>query len=206
MRKFLHVGCGHNRQDKAGPGFRSSQEWQELRFDIDETVLPDVVGSMTNMSLLADNSVDALYSAHNIEHLYPHEVPLALQEFRRVIKTEGFVVITCPDLQSVCQMVANDKLTDVAYHSPAGPITPLDMLYGHREVMARGNLFMSHRCGFTQKVLEASLLNAGFASVAVARRSTNFDLWALASKNPIAQNELLALAKQHFPAANWAVI
>ncbi len=206
MKTFLHVGCGQNRQPKVGPGFVSEAKWREIRFDIDASVQPDIIGSMTDMAAVADASVDALYSAHNIEHLYPHEVPLALKEFYRVVNDDGFVVITCPDLQSVCQLVAEDKLTDVAYHSPAGPITPIDMLYGYRELMARGNLFMAHRCGFTQKVLEASLLQAGFALVAVARRSANFDLWALASKSPTAQDELLALAKQHFPSANWAVV
>jgi hypothetical protein len=49
----------------------------------------------------------------------------------------GFVVITCPDLQSVCALVAQDKLTEAAYTAPAGPIAPLDILYGHRPPMAR---------------------------------------------------------------------
>jgi hypothetical protein len=52
---------------------------------------------------------------------------VALQEFLRVPKPEGFAVITCPDLQSVCALVAEDKLTDAAYDSPAGPIAPLDI-------------------------------------------------------------------------------
>ena len=43
-------------------------------------------------------SVDAVFSSHNIEHLYPHEVPLALKEFMRVLKPDGFVLMTCPDL------------------------------------------------------------------------------------------------------------
>jgi hypothetical protein len=43
---------------------------------------PDIVGTMTDMSAVADASVDALFSSHNIEHLYPHEVPVALAEFR----------------------------------------------------------------------------------------------------------------------------
>ena len=50
-------------------------------------------------------------SPHNIEHLYPHEVSLALAEFRRVLKPEG-LFDPCPDLQSVCNLVAEDKLTD----------------------------------------------------------------------------------------------
>ena len=105
----------------------------------------------------ADGRCDALFSSHNIEHLYAHEVPLALREFRRVLKPEGFVVITCPDLQSICAEVAEDRLTQTAYQSPAGPIAPIDMLYGLRSALARGNLYMAHRSGFTLKVLVATL-------------------------------------------------
>ncbi len=155
---------------------------------------------MTDMSGVADASVDAIFSSHNIEHLYPHEVPKALAEFKRVLKPDGFVVITCPDLQSVCALVAQDKLTEPAYISPAGPITPLDILYGHRPPMAKGNLYMAHRCGFTQKVLTGTLQAAGFAMVAARRREhPSYDLWALASVQPMAEADLRALALAHFP-------
>jgi len=109
-------------------------------------------------------------------------------------------VITCPDLQSVCALVAADKLTDPAYTSPAGPIAPLDILYGHRPSMAQGNLFMAHRCGFTQKVLIGTLQQAGFVQVAARRREHPFyDLWAVATLQPIDENDLRALAAAHFP-------
>jgi predicted SAM-dependent methyltransferase len=38
--------------------------------------------------------MDALYSSHNIEHVFAHEVVPTLKEFRRVLKPDGFVVIT----------------------------------------------------------------------------------------------------------------
>lgn len=131
MKTFLHIGCGPQRKESTTRGF-NSDEWHELRLDIDENVQPDIVGTMTDMSRVPDESVDALFSSHNIEHLYPHEVPVALTEFLRVLKPEGFAVITCPDLKSVCALVAEDKLTEPAYQSEAGPIAPLDILYGHR--------------------------------------------------------------------------
>lgn len=105
---------------------------------------------MTDMSQVKDASVDALFSSHNIEHLYPHEVPVALAEFKRVLKPGGFVVITCPDLQAVCALVAEDKLTDAAYVSPAGPIAPIDILYGHRPAMANGNTYMGLYAGIPE--------------------------------------------------------
>jgi predicted SAM-dependent methyltransferase len=199
VKTFLHVGCGPKNKSGTTKGF-ASPDWQELRFDIDESVNPDIVGTMTDMSQVKDASVDALFSSHNIEHLYPHEVPVALAEFKRVLKPGGFVVITCPDLQSVCALVAEDKLTDEAYLSPAGPIAPIDILYGHRPAMANGNTFMAHRCGFTKKVLTGSLQAAGFPMVLpIQRTHPAYDLWAIAALAPITEQEVVDIANQHFP-------
>lgn len=199
MKTLLHIGCGQKRKDKTTRGFQA-EDWQEIRFDIDPAVKPDVIGSMTAMTDIADASMDALFSSHNIEHLYPHEVALALAEFRRVLRPEGFAVITCPDLQSVAALVAEDKLLEVAYQSPAGPITPLDIMYGHRASMARGNLFMAHRTGFTAKTLAQALQQAGFSKMAMRKRpGPAFDLWAVASSDAISDTDLRQLAQAHFP-------
>lgn len=198
MKKFLHVGCGPQTKARTTPAF-NTPEWTEVRLDIDPSVKPDIVGTMLDMSAVADASVDAIFSSHNIEHLYAHEVSVALAEFRRVLRPDGYAVITCPDLQAICALVAEDKLTDTAYTSPAGPITPLDMLYGHRPPMARGNLYMAHRCGFTEKVLSGTLKACGFAAVASLRRASRFDLWAVAAVSPIDEAALRSIAMAHFP-------
>lgn len=199
MKKLLHVGCSHKRIDQTTKGFNDGT-WKEVRLDIDPAVNPDIVGTMTDMSLVESGCVDALFSSHNIEHLYPHEVPIALNEFFRVLRDDGFCVITCPDLKSVCQLVAEEKLTEPAYVSPAGPIAPLDILYGHRSSMMRGNLFMAHRCGFTEKVLRATLNASGFQSIASMCRPKAFDLWAIACKELVSEGHLRELAIRHFPA------
>jgi len=85
MKTFLHVGCGLKRKDQTTRGFNIS-EWQEQRLDIDPSVNPDIIGTMTDMSSLDPASVEAIFSSHNIEHLYPHEVLTALAEFKRVLK------------------------------------------------------------------------------------------------------------------------
>lgn len=200
MKTFLHIGCGPKRKDQTTRGF-NTDEWRELRLDIDERVAPDIVGTMTDMSSVASGSIDAIFSSHNIEHLYPHEVPGALKEFLRVLKPDGFLVVTCPDLQEVCRLVAEDKLLETAYTSPAGPIAPVDILYGHRPAMARGNLFMAHRCGFTRRVLDGTLRGAGFSVIASTKRGhPAYDLWAIASASNRSEHEMLELAKAHFPA------
>ena len=198
MNILLHVGCGVSTIKQTTFGFNDGS-WSEVRIDINSLNKPDIIGSMTDMSAVASGSMGAIFSSHNIEHLYPYEVPIALTEFKR-LNAQGFCVITCPDIQSVCALVAEDKLLDPAYISPAGPITPIDILFGHRASMALGNLFMAHRTGFTEKTLAATLEEAGFMTVATMKRPRYFDLWAIATKFPASQEQMQELAKTHFPA------
>ena len=199
-KTFLHIGCGTERKEDTTKGFNTTA-WTELRLDVNKDVQPDIIGTMTDMSQVPDASVDAIFSSHNIEHLYPHEVPVAFKEFLRVLKSDGFLVLTCPDLMYVCALVAQDKLTEQVYLSPAGPIAPIDIIYGHRPQLAEGNLYMAHRCGFTRKVLHATLKSSDFS--VVATMSINiapfFDLWALASKSNRSEDEMRKLAALHFP-------
>jgi hypothetical protein len=73
------------------------------------------------------------------------------------------------------------------------------MVFGLQKALARGEMHLAHRCGFTQKVLVATLKAAGFASIASARRPAAFDLWVLASKTKLQDTELQDLAMAHFP-------
>ena len=208
MPVFLHVGCGKKRKASTTAGF-AAPEWRELRLDIDPAVRPDIVASMTEMSEVADGSMDGLFSSHNIEHLYPFETAKALAEFRRVLKPGGFAVITCPDLKSIAGLIMQDLVTEPAYRSPAGPISALDMLYGHQSDLARGNLHMAHRSGFTNRSLEAALRAAGFTNVVMLQKPSRFELWALAVNGPASRTELRSLVEAHFPlsqplGANWA--
>ena len=197
-RRFLHVGCGPHDKTAIAKGF-NTPDWDEIRFDIDIGVKPDIVGTMTDMSNVTTGSMDAIYSAHNIEHLFPHEVLPALREFHRVLAPEGFVVITCPDIQTVCEAVADDKLFDPLYISTMGPISPIDILYGHRESVAKGNVYMAHKCGFTYSALEGGFSQAGFASTIGGQRRQAFDLWLLAYKNEVAENLLKENAALYLP-------
>ncbi|MFZ4805847.1 MAG: class I SAM-dependent methyltransferase [Hyphomicrobiaceae bacterium] len=198
MKKLLHVGCGRKRKEQTTAAF-NTPDWKEIRLDIDVDVRPDIVGTLTDMAAVADGSVDAIFSSHNIEHLFPHEVPVALAEFRRVLSADGLVVVTCPDLKSVAKLIAEDKLTEPAYMSGMGPITPLDILYGHRASVAAGNTYMAHRGGFTLKSLLRAFQGAGFESVAGLERPRSFDLWVIASKAKIDDGALRALAATHLP-------
>jgi len=192
----LHVGCGPQRID-ATPF--AALDWQEIRLDLDPAVQPDVVGSITAMPEVATASVDAVFSSHNLEHLEAHEVGIALGEFRRVLRPGGFALITCPDLRAIAARILSHGLTPAAYISPAGPISPIDMLYGLRSALAAGNRYMAHRCGFDEPTLEATLQGAGFLQVLTMGRPPAFDLWALATVEEWSQESLGDAALSLFP-------
>jgi hypothetical protein len=196
MKTVLHVGCGHSRIDRLPHGFRDGT-WRETRLDIDPDCKPDVIGSTTDMAAIDDASVDAVFSSHNIEHLYAHEVPLALGEFRRVLNRDGFVVITCPDLKQICAFVAQRSLTEIIYVSSSGPVTPLDVLYGYGPAIAKGKHYMAHRCGFTPHSLADALAAAGFSMTILGLRTLS--IWALATKMPRSQDEILRLGSLYIP-------
>ena len=61
----------------------------------------------------------------------------------------------------------------------AGPVSPLDMLFGHNLSIQKGNSFMAHRTGFTAKRLGNLLIQAGFKEVRIIH-GDNYDLWAIA--------------------------
>jgi ubiquinone/menaquinone biosynthesis C-methylase UbiE len=198
MKTFLHLGCGpkDNAQIK---GFNNN--WKEIRFDIDKSVNPDIVGTLTDMKLVETGSVDAVYSSHNIQHIYPHEVRMALKEFYRVLKDDGIVVITCPDLQAVCEIVAKDKLLEPFYESPEGQISPIDVLFGHRTLVAQGNEYMAHKGGFTYSALNTSFFDVGFKARYGGRfqEGREYNLFLVAFKEEVPEEEIKKIANPFFP-------
>jgi SAM-dependent methyltransferase len=176
-KRVLNAGSGSYSARRLHPAF-APDSWEETRIDVDTQAKPDIVASITDMrACVADQSFDAIWSSHTLEHLYAYEVPLALAEFKRVLKHDGFVLITLPDLEAVASLVLDQGLDQVAYISPAGPITPLDMIFGHSASITRGHFYMTHKTGFTSASLGRQLADTGFATVLVKREG--LDLWAL---------------------------
>ena len=84
-----------------------------------------------------------------------------------------------PDVQVVADHIALGGQMDAAlYQSPAGPITPLDILYGHIASVESGAVYMAHKTGFTARSLAGHLKASGFSNIKVERKG--FDLWAVA--------------------------
>jgi len=198
-KNLLHVGPGHRNNGAKLPRVFQMDNWREIRLDIDPLTEPDVIGSIIDMRRIANASIDAIYSSHNIEHIYDHETAIALGEFMRVLKPDGFILITCPDLQTACELIAKDRLNEAAYISPAGPVTPRDILYGHSLSIKNSNHYMAHKNGFTLKTLTEALDAAGFKGIAGKRSWESIALWLVATKYQINENDLIKLARDAIP-------
>ena len=196
MKTLLHVGCGFSNISNL-KGF-NVDDWSEIRLDINEKVKPDILGTLTDMTLVETQSVDAIYSAYNIDHIYAHEVPLALKEFHRVLKEDGIAIIRCPDIQSVCEVVAQDKLLEPLFESPIGPIFPIDILFGSRKAIAKGNEYMAKKVGFTYSVLNSLFADAGFEARYGGRIKHRWELSMVAFKQKKSEEEIRVIADPFF--------
>jgi hypothetical protein len=177
--RVLHVGCGLHAPGRLHAFFKRPG-WQEIRLDIDGAAHPDIIASAVDMRpAVEDASCDAIWSSHVLEHLARHEVERALGEFRRVLVPTGFALIRCPDLETIAQFIIDGRADEAIYTSAAGPITPIDMLFGHGASIAKGNAFMRHGTGFTQDLIARDLLQAGFPEVRAAR-TQDYEIWAAA--------------------------
>jgi SAM-dependent methyltransferase len=180
-RVLVNVGCGPRNGGKL-PGYFN--DWRQLRVDIDAAVQPDILADLTDLSPIPDASADAVWAAHCVEHLYEHQVKIALAEFRRVLREDGFVCVIVPDLQIVAQYVAADRLHETLYDSPAGPVTPHDILFGFGAAIAGGRTSMAHRCGFTPTMLQRCFSELTYGEVLLRRRSAELELVAVARAVP----------------------
>lgn len=164
MKKVLNVG-GNNKSIPLPPQYA---EFEHVLLDIDPKVSPDIVCDARKLTTLTADQFDAVYCSHNLEHYYRHDVQGVLVGFLHVLKDSGFAQIVVPDIHELMRVTIEKSLDmdDVLYQSPAGPVTVLDVLYGHSiEIERSGQEFFAHKTGFTHKSLLKALLKAGFAKI-----------------------------------------
>jgi predicted SAM-dependent methyltransferase len=190
VKRLLNAGAGTTAPKRILP-LLTSPGWEQVRLDVDSGTNPDVVGSVTQVAqLFSPQSFDLIWCSHVMEHLYAHEIYPTFTQFRQILKPDGFALIMCPDLEAVAKLVVEHGLAHVAYESAAGPIRPLDMIYGHSSAIEQGKHHMAHRTGFTTERVGNLLLSAGFPTVSVT--SENFEVCALALMERADGNRVLA--------------
>ncbi|KPF50080.1 methyltransferase [beta proteobacterium AAP121] len=212
QKKVLNVG-GNNKSIALPPQYTG---FEHLLLDIDPTGQPDICCDARELATLQPGQFDAIYNSHNLEHYYRHDVEKVLSGFRHVLKDGGFIQIRVPDMSELFRRIVEGQLDieDTLYQSAAGPIMPLDVIYGFQlQIERSGQEFFAHKTGFTQKSLMRALQRAGFSKIyssvgnlevnAVAFKGQPSDetlaLWGLPPESvapvvtaPVAEAEVLA--------------
>lgn len=161
QRRVLNVGGG----SQAIPLPDAYATFERVLLDLNPNAGADIVLDVRELTSLEPQQFDAVYCSHNLEHVRKHEVPIVLAGFLHVLKPGGFAHIIVPDLQELmvaCVQQGID-LDGLLYESPMGPITPLDVLYGHSGIIEHsGQNYYAHRTGFTSRTLANVVEASGF--------------------------------------------
>ena len=131
------------------------KDWQEIRADTFPECDPDIISDIRTLDGVDDNSIDAIYASHVLEHCYWHEQPMIFNSFMRVLNSTGFAIIEVPDIDSI-----KDNLLETLYLAENRiPITSLDLLYGFRGAVdpkynEKVNPGMMHKMGFNVQLIK----------------------------------------------------
>jgi len=129
-------------------------EWEIL--DANASELTDHIGNANDLSMFEDNTFDAIYSSHVLEHFsYQVELSKVLAEWYRVLKPGGIMYASVPNLEVLCKLfLMKDQLSDQdRYHVMrmmfGGQIDPYDF----------------HKVGYNEAILGSFLNYAGFKNI-----------------------------------------
>jgi predicted SAM-dependent methyltransferase len=137
----LHIG-----------GRQSHPDWKIL--DVQSRPEVDYVSDASKLNLFEDDSVDAIYSSHVLEHFHykiNDEVFNTLKEWHRVLRPGGKLLISVPDLKTICELYLKTNLV------PEEKFRLMGIIFG-----GQVNLYDVHKVGFDFDILGMYLKWTGF--------------------------------------------
>lgn len=147
----LHIG---GESTKAG--------WKILNIQPKEGV--DFIGSISDLSQFEDASVTEVYASHVFEHVKQKDALATLKGIHRILKLDGSLYISVPDLDSLCSIFIDPNApTDVKFHA-------MRMMFG-----GQVDDFDIHYMGWNQQFMFDFLQQAGFSE---GRRVESFGIFA----------------------------
>ncbi len=134
----LHLGCGNTHI----PGF--------LNMDIKKTHATDIEGDIRFLTGFDNNSVDLIFASNVIEHFGKLELSGLFNRWYDVLKPEGILRLSTPDLEAVFKYYEQTKDLVGCY----------DTLYG-----GQANEFSFHKWGWDFETLRKNLETVGFKNI-----------------------------------------
>jgi predicted SAM-dependent methyltransferase len=137
----LHIG-----------GQEPHPEWKII--DIEPRPEVDYVANANDLSQFESNSVDAIYASHVLEHFYyglNNELMSTLKEWSRVLKPGGQLLISVPDLKTLCWLYLHPNLMPIERHQI------MRIIFG-----GQTNVYDVHKVGFDFEILALYLEEVGF--------------------------------------------
>jgi predicted SAM-dependent methyltransferase len=92
--KALNLGCG-NWLEEGMINCDAYDDHADMKMDCRELAFPD-------------ESIDLIHNSNVIEHFDPKEADKMLQEWKRVLKVGGYVVISLPDIEMIIRVMSGN--------------------------------------------------------------------------------------------------
>jgi predicted SAM-dependent methyltransferase len=140
----LHIG-----------GQEVSQGWTIL--DVEERPEVDIVSDASCLDVIASESVSVIYASHVVEHFHyglDSKLIKTLSEWHRVLQPGGQLLISVPDLKTLCWLFLNPNFTVNERHHI------MRIIFG-----GQTNQYDVHYAGFDYEILGSYLQEAGFSEV-----------------------------------------
>ncbi len=146
----LHIG---GKEKKAG--------WELLNIQPGDGV--DFVGDIKDLSQFSDNTFDLIYGSHVLEHIPQFQMVQTLAGMQRILTPQGRLLISVPDLETLCKLFINPELDKAArFHV-------MRMMFG-----GQTDQFDFHYIGLTAEILMDYL---GAANFKFCKRVDDFGLF-----------------------------
>lgn len=110
---------------------------------------------------LADGCADELHAYHIIEHFYRYDVDAVIEEWRRLLKPNGLLILELPNLEAACRNMVRSGASDSDVMFP---------IYGDASWKSP---YMIHRYGYTPNTITHLLGEHGFKKIRILPPQTH---------------------------------
>lgn len=127
-------------------------DWKILNIIPEEGV--DFIGDAKDLGQFIDESIQNIYASHVLEHLALSEITPCLKEWHRVLAPDGLLLISVPNLSTLCELFASGEC------DPDNRFLIIKMIMGSQK-----NPYDFHRSAFDMDLICHFLAEAGFQSI-----------------------------------------